>query len=204
MGTEDRKKRLTRKNMKKLYEISYSFLRKIKYDHVSSFAGHAALFLLMSLFPMAMYCISMFNYLPIDTALYGISAWCHTGRICTASEPDSCGGVCGEYDHGKIIYHAGHAVLCVQGCLCGYYRYERGIWHQGDKRDGICICACSPLCGSLFSAMGLMMVLIVLGNNIFNWLLQFVPGMAVFGTLFKYGKYLCMLVFLILFFCWCT
>lgn len=48
--------------------------------------------------------------------------------------------------------------------------------------------------------MGLMMVLIVLGNNIFNWLLQFVPGMAVFDTLFKYGKYLCMLVFLILFF----
>ncbi|RAZ94525.1 hypothetical protein DK853_34710, partial [Klebsiella oxytoca] len=44
------------------------------------------------------------------------------------------------------------------------------------------------------------MVLIVLGNNIFNWLLQFVPGMAVFDTLFKYGKYLCMLVFLILFF----
>ena len=70
MGTEDRKKRLTRKNIKKLYEISYSFLRKIKYDHVSSFAGHAALFLLMSLFPMAMYCISMFNYLPIDTGRF--------------------------------------------------------------------------------------------------------------------------------------
>ena len=39
-------------------EIIMSFTKKIKYDHVSSFAGHAALFLLMSLFPMVMYFIS--------------------------------------------------------------------------------------------------------------------------------------------------
>lgn len=51
-----------------------------------------------------------------------------------------------------------------------------------------------------FAAIGLMMVLIVLGNNIFDWLLQFVPGMVVFSDLFRYGKYLCMLVFLIIFF----
>lgn len=51
-----------------------------------------------------------------------------------------------------------------------------------------------------FAVIGLMMVLIVLGNNIFNWLLQFVPGMAVFSNLFRYGKYLCMIVLLILFF----
>lgn len=66
MCTEEKRKRITRKNVKKIYEISYSFMRKVKYDHVSSFAGHAALFLLMSLFPMAMYCISIFSYLPID------------------------------------------------------------------------------------------------------------------------------------------
>lgn len=51
-----------------------------------------------------------------------------------------------------------------------------------------------------FAAIGLMMILIVLGNNIFNWLLQFAPGMAVFSNLFRYGKYLCMIVFLIIFF----
>ncbi len=51
-----------------------------------------------------------------------------------------------------------------------------------------------------FAAIGLMMILIVLGNNIFNWLLQFVPGMIAFDRLFRYGKYLCMLVFLLVFF----
>ena len=70
MCTEKKKKRITRKEIKKIYEISYSFVRKIKYDHVSSFAGHAALFLLMSLFPMAMFCISIFSYLPIDTGRF--------------------------------------------------------------------------------------------------------------------------------------
>lgn len=45
-----------------------------------------------------------------------------------------------------------------------------------------------------------MMVLIVLGNHIFNWLIQLVPRLAVFTNLFRYGKYLCMIVFLIVFF----
>ena len=64
------KKRITRKEIRLIYEIAYSFVSKVKYDHVSSFAGHAALFLLMSLFPMAMYCISVFSYLQIDTARF--------------------------------------------------------------------------------------------------------------------------------------
>ena len=65
-----KKKRITRREIKVVYEITYSFITKVKYDHVSSFAGHAALFLLMSLFPMAMYCISIFSYLPIDTGRF--------------------------------------------------------------------------------------------------------------------------------------
>jgi len=60
-----KKKRITRKEIRTVYEIGYSFVRKVKFDHVSSFAGHAALFLLMSIFPMAMFCISIFSYLPI-------------------------------------------------------------------------------------------------------------------------------------------
>ena len=60
-----KKRRITRKELKTIYEIGYSFVRKVKFDHVSSFAGHAALFLLMSIFPMAMFCISIFSYLPI-------------------------------------------------------------------------------------------------------------------------------------------
>ena len=61
-----KKKRITRKEIRTVYEIGYSFVRKVKFDHVSSFAGHAALFLLMSIFPMAMFCISVFSHLPID------------------------------------------------------------------------------------------------------------------------------------------
>ncbi len=44
------------------------------------------------------------------------------------------------------------------------------------------------------------MVLIVLGNHIFDWLIQLIPGLVVFTNLFRYGKYLCMIVFLIIFF----
>ena len=51
-----------------------------------------------------------------------------------------------------------------------------------------------------FAAIGLMMVLIVLGNHIFDWLIQLVPGLDMFTNLFRYGKYLCMIVFLIIFF----
>ena len=65
-----KKKRITKKNLQTVYDITFSFITKVKYDHVSSFAGHAALFLLMSLFPMAMFCISMFSYLPIDTVRF--------------------------------------------------------------------------------------------------------------------------------------
>ena len=37
-----KKKRITRKEIRTVYEIGYSFVRKVKFDHVSSFAGHAA------------------------------------------------------------------------------------------------------------------------------------------------------------------
>lgn len=55
------------KTLRTVLEITLSFMKKIQFDHVSSFAAHAALFLLMSLFPMAMFCISMFRYFPLDS-----------------------------------------------------------------------------------------------------------------------------------------
>ena len=51
-----------------------------------------------------------------------------------------------------------------------------------------------------FVMLGLTMVLIVLGNNIFNTLLRFLPQLAAFHGLFKYGKYIGMLVILVFFF----
>ena len=44
-----------------------------------------------------------------------------------------------------------------------------------------------------------MMVLIVLGNHIFNWFLHFIPWLSKFDLIFKYGKYAGMLIFLIVF-----
>ena len=37
-----KKKRITKKNLQTVYDITFSFITKVKYDHVSSFAGHAA------------------------------------------------------------------------------------------------------------------------------------------------------------------
>lgn len=201
MGTEEVKKKLTRNNIKKLYEISYSFLRKIKYDHVSSFAGHAALFLLMSLFPMVMYCISMFNYLPIDTGRFTE----YLLSVIPEGFTPLLNQILAEAYAESTTMVKSFTMLVMLFCASkGVYAVIIGmnaVYGIRETRGTVFVYALAVLYVVVFfSAMGLMMVLIVLGNNIFNWLLQFVPGMAVFDTLFKYGKYPCMLVFLILFF----
>jgi membrane protein len=48
--------------------------------------------------------------------------------------------------------------------------------------------------------IGLTMILIVLGNNIFAMLLRLIPQLSTFYGLFKYGKYVVMPILLILFF----
>ena len=45
-----------------------------------------------------------------------------------------------------------------------------------------------------------MLVFIVLGNNLFQGLMYFIPSLSVFYRVFQYGKYICMLFLLILFF----
>lgn len=198
MNTEDKKRRIS---IKKIYGISYSFVRKIKYDHVSSFAGHAALFLLMSLFPMAMYCISMFNYLPVDTGRFmeyvfsvipeGLTPV--LDQILQEAYAESTTMV-KSFTMLVMLFCASKGVYSVIIGMNAVY----GI--RETRGTAVLYILAIVYVVVFFSAMGLMMILIVLGNNIFNWLVQFVPGIAVFGTLFMYGKYLCMLVFLILFF----
>lgn len=195
------KKRITRNNIKTIYEITYSFITKIKYDHVSSFAGHAALFLLMSLFPMAMFCLSMFSYLPIDTERFvqylmdfipeGFTPL--LAQILEEARAEST-TIMQSFTIIVMLFCASKGVYAVIIGMNAVYgiRETRGM----------------PLLYALavsyvvffFAAIGLMMVLIVLGNNIFNWALGFVPGLSVFANLFRYGKYLCMVVFLIIFF----
>lgn len=196
-----KKKRITRKEIKLVYEITYSFITKVKYDHVSSFAGHAALFLLMSLFPMAMFCISMFNYLPIDTG--------HFTQYLMNIIPEGLTPLLNQileeaYAESTTMMKSFTMIVMLFCASKGVYAVIIGM----NAVYGIRETRGMPLLYALavsyvvifFAAIGLMMVLIVLGNNIFNWLLQFVPGLAVFSDLFRYGKYLCMLIFLILFF----
>ncbi|MDE7273144.1 MAG: YihY/virulence factor BrkB family protein [Lachnospiraceae bacterium] len=176
-------------------------MAKVRYDHVSSFAGHAALFLLMSLFPMAMYCISIFSYLPIDTGRF-------TQYLLTII-PEGFTPLLNQilaeaYEESTTMMKSFTIIVMLFCASKGVYAVIIGM----NAVYGIRETRGMPLLYALavsyvvifFAAIGLMMVLIVLGNNIFNWLLQFVPGMAVFSNLFRYGKYLCMLIFLIVFF----
>lgn len=196
-----KKKRITRKQIKLVYEMTYSFITKIKYDHVSSFAGHAALFLLMSLFPMAMFCISMFSYLPIDTGRFTQ----YLVNIIPEGLAPLLNQILDEaYAESTTMMKSFTMIVMLFCASKGVYAVIIGM----NAVYGIRETRGTPLLYALavsyvvifFAAIGLMMILIVLGNNIFNWLLHFVPGLVVFSDLFRYGKYLCMLVFLILFF----
>lgn len=196
-----KKKRITRKEVKTVYEITYSFVTKVKYDHVSSFAGHAALFLLMSLFPMAMYCISIFSYLPIDVGRFT--------QYVMNIVPDGFTPLLNQvleeaYAESTAMMKSFTMIVMLFCASKGVYAVIIGM----NAVYGIRETRGMPLLYALavsyvvifFAAIGLMMVLIVLGNNIFNWMIRFVPGLAVFSDLFRYGKYLCMLVFLLVFF----
>lgn len=196
-----KKKRITRKRIKTAYEILYSFITKVKYDHVSSFAGHAALFLLMSLFPMAMFCISMFRYLPIDTVRFTR----YLMNIIPKGFAPLLNQILEEAYAESTTMMKSFTIIVMLFCASkGVYAVIIGM----NAVYGIRETRSMPLLYALavsyvviiFAAISLMMVLIVLGNNIFNWLLQFVPGLAMFSNLFRYGKYLCMVVFLIIFF----
>ena len=201
MCTEKKKKRITRKEIKKIYEISYSFVRKIKYDHVSSFAGHAALFLLMSLFPMAMFCISIFSYLPIDTGRFSQ----YLLEVIPEGLMPLLNQILAEARAESTTIMKSFTMITMLFCASkGVYAVIIGmnaVYGIRETRGTVLLYALAiSYVVFFFAAIGLMMVLIVLGNNIFNWILEFVPGLVVFRNAFRYGKYICMLVFLLMFF----
>jgi membrane protein len=196
-----KKKRITRKEIRTVYEIGYSFVRKVKFDHVSSFAGHAALFLLMSIFPMAMFCISVFSHLPIDMGR--LTQYLLT-VIPEGSLPLVNQILAEAYAESTTMMTSFTMIVMLFCASKGVYAVIIGmnaVYGIRETRGTMLLYALAAAYVVIFfAAIGLMIVLIVLGNNIFNWLLQFVPGMIVFDRLFRYGKYLCMLVFLLVFF----
>ncbi|MDE6364584.1 MAG: YihY/virulence factor BrkB family protein [Lachnospiraceae bacterium] len=196
-----KKKRITRKELRTIYEIGYSFVRKVKFDHVSSFAGHAALFLLMSIFPMAMFCISIFSYLPIDMGR--LTQYLLT-IIPEGSLPLVNQILAEAYAESTTMMTSFTMIVMLFCASKGVYAVIIGmnaVYGIRETRGTMLLYALAAAYVVIFfAAIGLMMILIVLGNNIFNWMLQFVPSMIVFDRLFRYGKYLCMLVFLLVFF----
>ncbi|MDE7268001.1 MAG: YihY/virulence factor BrkB family protein [Lachnospiraceae bacterium] len=195
--------RTVRKNqIKTIYKFTYSFLRKIRYDHVSSFAGHAALFLLMSLFPMVLFCVSMFQYLPIHSDVF-------SSYILTVM-PEGLTPLFEQvlqeaYKESTTIMVKSVTMLVMLFCASkGVYAMMIGINAVYGIRETrnifvIYFLAIIYVIG-LFAMLGLMMVLIVLGNNLFHGLIHFFPVLETFRGLFQYGKYLCMLVLLMIFF----
>lgn len=192
----------TKRRIRITYEIIYSFTRKIRYDHVSSFAGHAALFILMSFFPMAMFCVSIFQYLPLDSGI--VSSYIMTvmpGGLRPLLEHI----VQEAYTESTTVMVKSITVLVMLFCASkGVYAVLIGmnaVYGIRETRNIFVIYLIAIVYViAFFAVLGLMMLLIVLGNNLFNGLIHFIPWLAMFQDLFQYGKYLCMLVLLMIFF----
>lgn len=196
----------TKKRIRTTYEVLYSFARKIRYDHVSSFAGHAALFLLMSLFPMAMFCVSVFRYLPLDSGV--VSSYIVTvmpgglrpllNQILQEAYTESTTVMVKSITMLVMLFCASKGVYAVLIGMNAVY----GI--RETRNIAVLYLLAVVYVIAFFAMFGLMMLLIVLGNNLFNGLVHFIPRLILFQDFFKYGKYLCMLVLLMLFFCFFT
>ncbi len=175
--------------IKTAMEQIYYFTKKIKYDHVSSFAGHAALFVLMSLVPMLMFCVSMFQYLPINMG--GIRSYVLT-VIPGELEPLLQQII--EEVYGSTTMLQSFTMLMTLFCASkGVYAVIIGmnaVYGIRETRGTIAMYALAIIYVLIFFLMlGLTMVLIVLGNNLFGALVRYIPGLVLFERLFRYGKY---------------
>lgn len=182
--------------------LIYGFVRKVKYDHVSSFAGYGALFILMSLFPMMMYFVSLIRYIPVDTSMLT--------EYAVKVIPESFTPILMQiYDEVRAqdttTFFKSFAIIGTLICASkGVYALIIGmnaVYGIRETRGMVLLYAISVVYVlGFFAIIGLMIVLIVLGNNIFHLITRFVPEIMVFEPLFRYGKYLCMLILLAVFF----
>ena len=178
-------------------EMVLSFGRKLKYDYVSSFAGNAALFILMSLFPMVMYCVSVFQYMPLDVVALT--------KYIYQIMPDSLIPFINELAQEAYseTSTAMQSVTMLVTLICaskGVYAIIIGmnaIYGIRETRNYVVLYALAIVYVVAFLGMlGMTLLLIVLGNRIFQSLLAFVPVLANFERTFVIGKYVCMLIIL--------
>ena len=122
-------------------EIIMSFSKKIKYDHVSSFAGHAALFLLMSLFPMVMYFISVFQYISLDAGM----VLNYVKQLLPDSLIPLFNQIIQEAYSGSTTAIQSFSMLVMLFCASkGVYAVIIG--NQGDQKFCYSVCHCDSLC----------------------------------------------------------
>lgn len=195
----EKKKRTISK--RELIEIILSFSKKIKYDHVSSFAAHAALFLLMSLFPMIMYFISVFQYISLDASML-IE---YLEQVIPDSLVPLLNQITEEAYSGSTTAVQSFSMLVMLFCASkGVYAIIIGInavYGIRETRNFVILYALAVFYVLIFfGIIGLMMAFIVFGNKLYHMLVHFVPALEAFQSVFSIGKYLGMLVILLLFF----
>jgi len=156
----------------------------------------------MSFFPMAMFFVSMFQYLPLDSGV--VSSYIAT--VMPGGLRPLLNQVLQEaYTESTTVMVKSVTMLVMLFCASkGVYAVLLGmnaVYGIRETRNIFVIYLLAIVYVIAFFAMlSLMMLLIVLGNNLFNGLVHFIPGLVMFQDLFKYGKYLCMVILLMIFF----
>lgn len=192
------------KKKRELVEIMFSFSKKVQYDHVSSFAGHAALFLLMSIFPLVMYFISVFQYIPIDTEPFI--------QYVYEVVPDSVVPLLNQIaEEASSVNRSGTGIMQYATMLVTLVCASKGVYAIiigmnavygiRETRNFVILYSMAVIYVVVFfGILGSMMLLIVCGNIIYGSLMKFIPVLRSFQNLFSYGKYLGMLFILNIFF----
>lgn len=191
---------IKRDRKKELVEIVISFSRKIRYDYVSSFSAHATLFLLMSLFPMVMFFVSVFQYLPVNTD-FVVSYF-------NSLIPDTLVPYLNElineaYQEGTLAIRSVTIIVTLVCASKGVYAIIIGmnaIYGIRETRNFIILYALAVIYVlAFFSTFGLIMLFIVFGNRIYEKLLEHLPGVVKYHIFFGTWKYLIIAAILFVF-----
>ena len=186
---------------KEVIEAIISFTRKIRYDYVSSFSAHAALFLLISIFPMLMFFVSVFQYLPINT---GVAL-----QYFLSIMPDTL------VDFLKALMEEAYAeeagairsltflvtLVCASKGVYAIIIGMNAIYGIRETRNFVVLYAIAVIyVMASFTIFGLLMLFVIFGNHIYEKLIDLVPEFVKFGFLFSAWKYIFLTVILFVFF----
>lgn len=186
---------------KEIIEAVFSFTKKIRYDYVSSFSAHAALFLLISIFPMLMFFVSVFRFLPINTGL----AMEYFLSIIPDTLVDFLRALIVEAYAEEASALRSLTLLVTLVCASkGVYAIIIGmnaVYGIRETRNFVVLYAIAVVyVVAFFTILGLLMLFVIFGNHIYERLITFVPEFEKFAFLFSAWKYIFLTVILFVFF----